>query len=70
MTFTFGSGGQVASVTVVNYPPGAQQAPEAPASPIYDPKQAIAWTAALAVFALAAMGVRRRQAAIALITQA
>ena len=124
--FTFASGGQVASVTVVNYPTAAPQAPEAAASPVYtppvdqapprefiddsyvaapvadspvieepavsvperiggtvtqvirapgdalrllarDPKQAVAWTAALALFVLAAMAVRRRQQAMGLI---
>ena len=122
--FTFASGGQVAAVTVVNYPPGAPAQPEAPASPVYtppvdhappteivedyspvpdvpviveppavsvperiggtvtqvirapgdalrllarDPKQAVAWTAALALFVVAAMAVRRRQQAMALI---
>ena len=122
--FTFASGGQVASVTVVNYPPASPEQPAAAAAPIdytppvdyarpvesvtvftpvaeapvveeptvsvperiggtvtqvirapgdalrllaRDPKQAVAWTAALALFVLAAMAVRRRQQAIELL---
>ena len=122
--FTFASGGQVASVTVVNYPPESPQAPAPAAAPVdytppvdyappvesvsdftpvaeapvieepavsvperiggtvtqvirapgdalrllaRDPKQAVAWTAALALFCLAAMAVRRRQQAMALL---
>ena len=121
--FTFASGGQVASVTVVNYPPAAPEQPAAAAAPIdytppvdyappvesvadftpvaetpvieeptvsvperiggtvtqvirapgdalrllaRDPKQAAAWTAALALFCLAAMAVRRRSLLTAL----
>ena len=126
--FTFASGGQVASVSVVNYPPASPSQPAAAASPIYtppvdqspprefiddsyvaapvddlpvvdepvvsvpdriggtvtqvirapgdalrllarDPKQAVAWTAALALFVLAVMAIRRRQQAVELIRQ-
>ena len=125
VAFTFASGGQVAAVTVVNYPPEQPAAPEAPASPVVDytppvdysppvesvtdyapvdtgtdvvaepeppvlaqvgdtitqvirapgdalrllardPKEAVAWTAALALFCLAVMAIRRRQQAMAL----
>ena len=122
--FTFASGGQVASVTVVNYPPAAPEQPTPAAAPIdytppvdyappvesvtdftpvaetpvieepvasipdriggtvtqvirapgdalrllaRDPKQAVAWTAALALFCLAALAVRRRQQAMELL---
>jgi uncharacterized surface anchored protein len=117
--FTFASGGQTASVAVVNYPPESAAQPEGSVSPVYsdptpsvvtetvadyqqaevaevpqvsipdavggtivrviqapgdalrllgrDPMQAVAWTAALALFALAAIAVRRRQQAIELI---
>jgi len=114
--FTFASGGQVAAVSVVNYPPDTPAAPEAAASPVVsytdpvalappvqtvdtydttdvtprtaaavteqiggtivrvirapgdalrllarDPKQAVAWTASLALLCLAMLAVRRRQ---------
>lgn len=121
--FTFASGGQVAAVTVTNYPPDAPQAP--PASAVYtppidsarpteivhdgylppvgevrgpetapgqgvigqvggtvvrvirapgdalrllarDPKQAVAWTGALALWCLAVAAVRRRDQAVGL----
>ena len=128
VAFTFASGGQVAAVTVVNYPPEqpGSPAPEGQASPVVgytapvdamppteivddyvapdmpeapetaeppvlaqvgdtitqvirapgdalrllarDPKEAVAWTAALALFALAVMAIRRRQQALMLIT--
>ncbi|HWH31271.1 MAG TPA: hypothetical protein VNU01_01225, partial [Egibacteraceae bacterium] len=120
--FTFASGGQVAAVTVTNYPPQDAVAPEPQPGPVYsppvdtappvesvtdfepvpvvegpaprvsvpervggtvvqvirapgdalrllsrDPKQAVAWTAAIMLLALAVIAVRRRQHALALI---